>query len=755
MDPLATVVFASPLLLGIGLALAIAIVALAILRRVLLRKLALLCIAVGAMLLALAAGRPVWNRAATPSIVVMVDLSPSTRGATFRDRAALVQRLRQILGDQSFQMLAFSDGNQPMPAGSMPAGSTLADLPADQTRFAPPSADAIVLLSDGQFELPAFAPPTYPVIDPAMDKPGDAAVSDLKRIGKQVLASVRNSGPPRGLNWTGAKPDHPATLPGDDSQLATPVGDGEAKASLTAGDRWPENDSLSIAAEPPVEKQKWWIGDSAAPAGWVGFTAAALPADSSAYLQASVIALKNIPADAMSSDQQAHLLQYVRDLGGALVIVGGPRAFAAGAYGNTPLDELSPLASSPPSPAMRWMLLIDGSGSMAGDPWKTEVSAVTRLLPQLPAADAVNVGSFAESLSWWSTGKSAGDTAKLALPPGNIGPNGPTNLAATLDEITAKTDGGLPTQLLLMTDADADLPHPNELAAAMNAKKIHLHLLAIGQGSALPALRSVATATDGSVVEQFDPKQWVAGANLLLRSALPDYYQHRVIPVAPAPPDSISAWNQTWLKSAAKPLQTSAVIPIIARWQFGLGQVIAMAYPANASTVDQWAAKIAQPPVDPRFAVSWETAANLRVKVDAIDRGQFINGLSMTLEMLDPRADHPATFSMPIPQTGPGEYELTMPSPRTSQLLCVKSGGEVLRRFAIAGRYPPEFEAIGNNRENLRRLADRTGGAVIPPGPVKPIQFSGPQRQTSLASELAFAGFLAIGAGMIANRRRN
>lgn len=176
MLPIATVLFVSPASMGIAFAMVIVIAAVVLIRKVVISALARTLLAFGAMLLAVAAGQPVWERPGSGVILVMVDLSPSTRGATFRDRTALELRIHQLLGDQPCQMLAFADHNQPLPDAP-----TLPDLPAEQTVFTPPSADAILLLSDGQFELPAYAPPTYPVIDPALDDPPDAAVTELKK----------------------------------------------------------------------------------------------------------------------------------------------------------------------------------------------------------------------------------------------------------------------------------------------------------------------------------------------------------------------------------------------------------------------------------------------------------------------------------------------------------------------------------------------------------------------------------------------
>ena len=47
-------------------------------------------------------------------------------------------------------------------------------------------------------------------------------------------------------------------------------------------------------------------------------------------------------------------------------------------------------------------------------------------------------------------------------------------------------------------------------------------------------------------------------------------------------------------------------------------------------------------------------------------------------------------------------------------------------RIAVAGRYAPEFDAIGNDRSAMNQLARRTGGAVIDPAQTSPSSFIGP-----------------------------
>src|SRR5205814_1576997 len=155
---------------------------------------------------------------------------------------------------------------------------------------------------------------------------------------------------------------------------------------------------------------------------WTRLAPQDLPADAAAYLGPAVIVLDDVPADALTPAQLDRLNQYVRDLGGALILSGGPHAFGAGGYTGTALDAMSPLESDAPLPATRWVLLADSSGSMAAAAgsstrWQLAVDALVKILPHLPPSDIVSTGSFARELRWWSTGKTARETAALSLPP--------------------------------------------------------------------------------------------------------------------------------------------------------------------------------------------------------------------------------------------------------------------------------------------------------------------------------------------------
>jgi hypothetical protein len=739
---LAAVLFLSPISMVIAGVLLVATVVIAAIRGVWFGRAASALIVLGGGCWIVSAGMPVWDHPAARTVAVMVDLSPSTRGAIYRDRAALDRRVAALVGSMPHTVYAFAGG----PPQPLPDGTTLSDIDCDKTVFAPPEADAIILFSDGRFDPPAIAPPTFAVIDPSLEKPTDAAVQRLDWTGEHVTATVTATGP-QTVHWTGADPPKADATDGG-IVIARPTA-AEVTAAVTRGDRWPENDRLTIHAPPPATAERWWVGHSPPPAGW---RAVDLPTDPAAYLAPAAIVLDDVSADDLSSVQQQRLANYVRDLGGGVVIGGGPNAFAAGGYGSTVLDQLSPLASDPPRAVERWVLLVDGSGSMGTGsdptPWQTECDAVGRVAPVIPPADTLRVGSFAAVVTWWAAPKPAGEVRPQ--PPVGLSPTGPTNLAAAVEQVADGAEPAVPTHLLLMTDADAELPEPTRLTAVLRSHHVSLHLLAIGNGSALPALRSMAAATGGSVVQQVDPGGWVSAARQLARQATPRRFVDRPTPVrwtGATGPAAVPAWNRTWLKPTADLLAKGPDVPLAARWPVGTGHAAAVAFGASTDLLASLAEGVASPPHDPRFTVTGDAAANLRVSVDAVDGDRYLNNLAITLQL----DDGP---TVAVEQTGPGLYAAAVPAPRRPALATVRADGRVIGRLAVPGRYPAEFDAVGTDRAALAALAARTGGAIVEPTTVSPLKLPGPDEQTDLTPPFATAGAAGVLAGLVWWRRR-
>jgi hypothetical protein len=744
-------------LLAVALAAGLAAALVAWRRRLRLPSASMVAIAAGMLALALAAGGLQWDRPRAGEVAVMVDLSASTRGARYRDPAALDRRIAQLLGSTPYRLIFFAERSTMERPGH--DAQALPDLPGDRTVFAPPPAVAVLLFSDGRFELPASAAPTFVPLDPLLEQTTDSAIERLEARDGAVAVRVRNQ----------AAEARELTVAGQRQQVGhgTVIVTRQAKpretvaARVRGQDLWPENDALSLRISPPLASERWWVGDGA-PAGWGGLAPADLPVEPEAYLSASIIALNNIPADALSAAQQQYLERYARDLGGGLLILGGERAFAAGGYPGSRLEAISPLSSNPPMPAMHWIILADSSGSMAepaGETtrWEMVRRAAISLLGQLPPEDPASLGSFAQAVRWWSAGRSARETAALPLPPPDVRPHGPTNLELALQSIIAGADGGMPRQLLILSDADADIEDVPGLAQGLLGRQIRLHLLdTYGKGRGLPALRQLAARSGGQVVQEIDPGKWVEAARRLAGQAADDQLKREPAAVTftgelpPLPSRPVAPWNRVWLKDRATGLaQTTHQdqrISLAGRWQQGLGRVAAVGFAPTAQEIEALAQLVEQQPADPRLVIGWDAGPKLRVSVDAVDGQAYLNDLRLDLELAE---EGSAPRRIAIPQTGPGQYELAVDPPRRPAIASAWHGERILGRRAVAGRYPAEFDAIGNDRDTLQRLANLSGGRLIEPGSRAAISFDWPRQRILLAPWLCLTGFVLIGAGLL------
>ena len=198
---------AFPVTFAVTAAFSVLAVAAGLRRRASLPVMSAALAALGLISLCLAAGGVAWDRPKPGKIAVLVDISPSTRTATYHDTPTLLARIRQLVGDAApYTLYELTDQTTPTDAEHLRHGKWSA-----HTRFAPPAdADVILLFSDAQFDdLPATAPPTHVVLDPALEQPADAAIERLEirrgsagGAGSSLAISVRNSDRPRELAMT-------------------------------------------------------------------------------------------------------------------------------------------------------------------------------------------------------------------------------------------------------------------------------------------------------------------------------------------------------------------------------------------------------------------------------------------------------------------------------------------------------------------------------------------------------------------------
>src|SRR5690554_7926649 len=102
----------------------------------------------------------------------------------------------------------------------------------------------------------------------------------------------------------------------------------------------------------------------------------------------------------MSTEQMKLLDQYVKELGGGLLVAGGDASFGPGGYYGSYLEEILPVEFEPKkkreTPSLALMLVIDKSGSMAGDRIELAKEASKAAVKILGKNDKVGVIAFDE-----------------------------------------------------------------------------------------------------------------------------------------------------------------------------------------------------------------------------------------------------------------------------------------------------------------------------------------------------------------------
>jgi len=739
-----------------------------------------LLLLVGALGLILSLAGPTLDHAAPGRVVVMVDLSPSTRSATFRDRPALFARIGQLLGSTTFDVYAFASDARPLPDGQ-----SLSDVPVDVTTFTPPpGADAVVVFSDGRFVLPTSGAATYPVLDPALSRTSDTSVRRLESRdgGRQLAVTFHNStDDARRATLTHVKPPAGATVTRGELVVTRDLlpAPGVAGARLSPKDAWPENDALDLAVAPAPASQRWWVtqNPSSAPPGFRAIDPRQLDTSPAAWLAPSVVALDDVAPSALSAPALRALSSYVTDLGGSLLILGPGRSLGPGGLTGTPLDALSPLSFTAPTPRANWVVLVDASGSMAEvvggkSRWDQAVRATNELIRTLPPGDGLSVGSFNQGLRWWTTGRSVGQTieGKIDLPPTDVRPGGPTNLDAVLTQLATEPAGTLQAELLVVTDARATFTNAGALASRLTARGVRASALLVDdtQGAASD-LTDLCTRTGGNVLSAGANVDWSRQMQELARATQRDAIESTPLDLrwtgatgATLGPRKIDSWRQSWVKDRATTLAEATGAPDggvqfpVARWQAGAGTVVGTAFAPTRAEVVALADGSAMTPRDPRLRVTWDTGETLRVGVRASDSAGFLNGLALSVDVRDADDLSIVTTRAALEQTAPGEYEIELPAPRRSSLVTLRlNGTTVVDRTSVAGRYAPEFDAVGTDLAALQRLASRTGGRVIEPTDTLPIDFHWPRRATSLAPALATISVALLLGAVVAWRVRS
>lgn len=467
----------------------------------------------------------------------------------------------------------------------------------------------------------------------------------------------------------------------------------------------------------------------------------------------NAVVMVDVPARQLNQSQMDALQTYVRDLGGGLVVVGGPTSYGVGGYFRTTLEEMLPIEmqikDEERRPTLSIVYIVDHSGSMAdsaGGVTKLELAkeAVVRSLDLLMPGDRVGVVAFDDQAMWVVEMIDLSDPGSVRNAVGSIREGGGTDILAGVQAM-ARVLPGEPSQTkhaILLTDGGADPTGIPELVEDLFGNEgVTLSTIGVGRDAAsflddlaqigggryhyaanpsqIPQIYAEETslATRAYIVEEtFFPTLVTSSPILEEISALPALYGYVAT--------SARANSQTILQSAQED-------PILAEWNYGLGKVVAFTSDATGRWAKEWvkwdgfarfwlnAVSFVenQPVASQANATVLENGETAVLQVDVRDdqSGGYLNSEEMTATILNPDG---SKQTIQLQQTAPGRYvsEFLPTNEGSYQITVTTRRGEDVQRVANFGwvyGYSPEYGQLEPDPDALLRVAAAADGRLL------------------------------------------
>ncbi len=656
-------------------------------------------------------------------IVALVDVSPSTRVAGFRKIESIQDRLKELTGGRPYSIQYFANG----------LSDKSQEVATSQTTLPAIDADAVLLLSDGQFDLPKTFPATYPIIDPAMEYPDDAKVIDIQF--DNDIANIFTSGKleKRSMSVEPATPNfiNPNFISG--MTVVKPDAD-KIRATLNSYDPWPENDRLTAFRV---------RGDRGMPL--VVSKPSDLPSVISDYLVPSAIVIPSTIS--LSPLQISHLHDYVKTLGGSLILNGPPEDF------QPELRVIAPVSHLPPEQKSKWIFLLDASGSMGqmvGNQSRFELSiqALQSALQRIDDDESVSLMTFNRRLNSIVENCKKSELQRYLAKLPSIQPTGETGLQSAI-ETSLLGAPSVTTRLVIISDGDADLKNPSKLTSELIKTKWTVYLLAIGENHPNPLVEQLCTSTGGFSSREQNPANWSAASNQLVKQALSNKPSQIDSPVQTSDdlsqtPLNFSLAYPAYLKKDAKTLASAKEQILIATWNAGSGKVSSIVGQTSQNDLLQIANRLRKVPSNPNYQITIDTIHNqLIVRLVTPGKTDVISMERMTGNQVKKSV---------LAIESPGVYKADLPRQEEPSIIVIRAGEDVIDRQPLSAHYPAEYDQIGNNRDNLKALADRTRGKIIEPDDNKPIEFPYREMWLDLTSIFAAGAFFWMLVAMLVIR---
>jgi len=319
------------------------------------------------------------------------------------------------------------------------------------------------------------------------------------------------------------------------------------------------------------------------------------------------IVLSDVPAHHLSDKRMNLIRDYVEQLGGGFLMVGGTRSFGVGGYYRTPIEDILPVKMKAPDKeekhATALVLVIDRSGSMSGQKIELCKSAAIETVELLTRKDYIGVVAFDSAARWIVPVTRVTSQSGITSQVSTINAGGGTNIYPGMTEgrqalasVKAKIK-----HMIVLTDGHTSGSGYQALAAQIKAEGMTVSTVGVGSGADVGLLQSIAASgggkfymtTDPSTIPRIFTQDAMVHMKRLVRE---EAFRPKQVERHPM----LKGWNcgdapdllgyvKTNRKATAQvPLVTHLGDPLLAHWRFGLGKVTAFTSDAKSRWSSLW-----------------------------------------------------------------------------------------------------------------------------------------------------------------------
>ena len=481
------------------------------------------------------------------------------------------------------------------------------------------------------------------------------------------------------------------------------------------------------------------------------------------------VVLVNVPrgAGGLSDGQQEALAAYVHDLGGGLVMVGGPDAFGAGGWQGSKLEEVLPVNMDIPAqrqiPKGALALVLHSCEMPDGNYWGIQCGI--KAAEVLNARDDIGVLSFdwnGGGAAWDYPLSAKGDGGRVtgAIKGAQLG-----DMPSFDDTLNLALNGGKGSpglvdsdarqkHIIIISDGDPSPPNP-AIVQGLRDNQITVSTVQVyghQPGVIEPVMQQLATQTGGRFYGPIEdnpnqlPQIFIKEASVVRRSLIYEDLKNG-IPVKGtlSASDLVSGIDTVppvygMVLTSRKPDPQVEVPltagknddPILASWQTGLGRAAAFTSDAGSRWAAQWVSSelyqkfwaqvvrgVSRPPESTDFDVRVTAEGGKgKIVVEAVDENNaFKSFLAIRGGVVGPSG---SPQDVRLVQTAPGVYEgefdANEPGNYVAGLSYTGTGGyNGVLRSGTAVNSSPELRELRSDAAALRNVAEATGGRVLRP----------------------------------------